>query len=99
MMNDFKDETLTLDFDCKSCNDKVTKAWANDLTKQLKSSFEKISSAVNSLNANFVIFAQTFDNLEVSLRHEVTAAASAAESASALANKNKTKARDCFSEP
>ena len=30
MMNDFKDETLTLDFDCKSCNDKVTKAWAND---------------------------------------------------------------------
>ena len=90
MMNDFKDETLTLDFDCKSCNDKVTKAWANDLTKQLKSSFEKISSAVNSLNANFVIFAQKFDNLEVSLRHEVTAAASAAESASALANENKT---------
>ena len=44
MMNDFKDETLTLDFDCKSCNDKVTEAWANDLTKQLKSSFEKISS-------------------------------------------------------
>ena len=59
-------------------NHKVTKAWANDLTKQLKSSFEKISSAVNSLNANFVIFAQKFDNLEVSLRHEVTAAASAA---------------------
>ena len=62
----------------------------NDLTKQLKSSFEKISSAVNSLNANFVIFAQKFDNLEVSLRHEVTAAASAAESGSALANENKT---------
>ena len=90
-MNDFKDETLKLDFDCKSCNDKVTKPRVNDLTKQLKSSFEKISSAVNSLNAtcNFVIFAQKFDNLEVSLRHEVTAAASAAESASALANENK----------
>ena len=83
-----QNETLTLDFESE-CNHKyVSKAWAKDLSDQIRTAFDKISTAVNTMNAKFDIFSQKFENLEISLRHEIKAASNTAESAIALANEN-----------
>ena len=83
-----RNETLTLDFESE-CKDKyVSKAWAKDLSDQIRTAFDKISTAVNTMNAKFDIFSQKFENLEISLRHEIKAASNTAESAIALANEN-----------
>ena len=87
-------ETLTLDFESE-CNDKyVSKAWAKDMSDQIRTAFDKISTAVNTMNAKFDIFSQKFENLEISLRHEIKAASNAAETAIALSNENKNAIKE-----
>ena len=91
---EIRNETLTLDFESE-CNDKyVSKAWAKDLSDQIRTAFDKISTAVNTMNAKFDIFSQKFENLEISLRHEIKAASNTAESAIALANENKNAIKE-----
>ena len=90
-MAEINTETLTIDFDSESrLTDKVTKAWAKDLSKQLSTAFQQITDAINKVNNNFEIFNKKFDNLENGLRREITAAANAAESALALTRNNKS---------
>ena len=90
-MAEINTETLTIDFDSESrLTDKVTKAWAKDLSKQLSTAFQQITDALNKVNNNFEIFNKKFDNLENGLRREITAAANAAESALALTRDNKS---------
>ena len=54
-MSDIMNEALTIDFNCE-CGDKVTKAWAKDLSKQVGSAFEMISTAINTMNTIFCEF-------------------------------------------
>ena len=84
-----QNETLTLDFESEYNDKYVSKAWAKDLSNQIRTAFDKISTAGNTINANFDIFSQKFKNFEISLHHEIKAASNNAESVIALANENK----------
>ena len=75
-MAEINTETLTIDFESESrLTDKVTKAWAKDLSKQLSTAFQQITDAINKMNNNFEILTKKLDNLENGLRREITAAA------------------------
>ena len=88
-MDLLKNETFTLEFE-SVCSERVNKAWATDLTTQITVAFEKIASSINTMNNNFQIFADKFDNLETTLRNDIVAVTKTADSAMAQSNDNKS---------
>ena len=88
-MDLLKNETFTLEFE-SVCSERVNKAWATDLTTQITVAFEKIASSINTMNNNFQIFADKFDNLETTLRNDIVAVMKTADSAMAQSNDNKS---------
>ena len=56
-MAEINTETLIIDFESESrLSDKVAKAFAKNLSKQLSPAFQQITDPINKVNKNFEIF-------------------------------------------